>query len=219
MQIIRLALLLTLLTTAAHAQGCGIVGTLQPTSATPTLARVITTGHAPLSPENLPKGKGVPYLLAGDEVIVLRPGPVRACVGYTTTGKTPREIDGWMDPAALARVDTAPLKLEDWFGTWRSGAEQSVTLSRNGPRLKVTGEASWGASDPARVARGGVNIGQLDDTIMPHGIEADYADGADADDCQARLWRLGPYLVIADNNHCGGQNVSFTGIYRRLGVP
>jgi hypothetical protein len=28
------------------------------------------------------------------------------------------------------------------------------------------------------------------------------------------MWRLGPYLVVADNGRCGGMNVSFTGVYR-----
>jgi len=218
---LRLAILLlltALYATAARAQ-CNTYSTLTPTSTTPTLAKVISTGHASLTPENLPPGKSVPYLISGDEVIVLLPGPIRSCIGYTTASKVPREIDGWMDPAALARTDAPPPKLEDWFGVWRSGAEQSVTLKRDGKRLKVTGEATWGASDPARVARGGVNTGELDNTITPHGAQADYADGTAAYDCQARLWRLGPYLVIADNNNCGGHNVSFTGIYRRVTAP
>ena len=218
--ILRLALLCALLhVTAAHAQGCSIYSNLKPTSGTPALARVISTVHAPLTPENLPPGKGVPYLITGDEVVVLLPGPIRSCIGYTTAGKPPREIDGWMEPSALARTEVPQPRQEDWLGVWRSGAEQSVTLRRDGLRLKVTGNATFGASDPARVARGGVNIGELDNTIMPLGAQADYADGTAAYDCQARLWRLGPYLVVADNNNCGGHNVSFTGIYRRVTAP
>jgi hypothetical protein len=34
-------------------------------------------------------------------------------------------------------------------------------------------------------------------------------------DCAVRLRQLGPYLFAADNQYCGGANVSFTGLYRR----
>jgi hypothetical protein len=29
------------------------------------------------------------------------------------------------------------------------------------------------------------------------------------------MQRLGPYLLVKDNNNCGGMNVSFTSVYRR----
>ncbi len=37
------------------------------------------------------------------------------------------------------------------------------------------------------------------------------------DVCRVKLWRLGSYLVAADNVRCGGMNVTFTGVYRRAG--
>jgi hypothetical protein len=36
------------------------------------------------------------------------------------------------------------------------------------------------------------------------------------DSCAAKLELYGRYLVVEDNNGCGGLNVSFTGIYVRV---
>lgn len=35
--------------------------------------------------------------------------------------------------------------------------------------------------------------------------------------CRVRMLRRGAYLLIRDNNACGGVNVSFSGFYRRKG--
>ena len=96
----------------------------------------------------------------------------------------------------------------------------------------LDGDATWGAGDPDRVKRGGVNIGDFSATVALAGghlaflvgdegkpLPYDAKRASDEMLCGLRLWRTGPYLVVADNLQCGGHNVTFTGVYRRIGKP
>jgi hypothetical protein len=78
------------------------------------------------------------------------------------------------------------------------------------------------------VKRGGVNVGDFEVEVpIADGVVAfamdddgttkpfDFKRGDNDDICRIKLWRLGPYLVAADNVRCGGMNVSFTGVYRK----
>ena len=98
--------------------------------------------------------------------------------------------------------------------------------------ITVDGEATFGAHDPERVQRGAVNtgvfsvavaaaVGQVAFLVGNDGKPLAY-DAQRAKDqvlCGLRLWRSGPYLVVADNLQCGGNGVTFTGVYRRAGKP
>jgi hypothetical protein len=64
------------------------------------------------------------------------------------------------------------------------------------------------------VAPGGPNIGDLGGSARPHGAVLAYSDG-DPDGCRATMTLIGSLLVVADNDQCGGMNVSFTGVYQR----
>jgi hypothetical protein len=79
-----------------------------------------------------------------------------------------------------------------------------------------------------RVRRGAVNTGELAGSGKPRGqaLAIGYdpdrsgfppADDAAAD-CAAQLQLFGRYLMVRDNNKCGGMNVSFTGLYVRAGA-
>jgi hypothetical protein len=106
------------------------------------------------------------------------------------------------------------------------GPEQSIDVEK-GPRpgeVKIKGEATYGLLDPARVARGAVNSGEIEGIVKPEGSSLAFTMGDDktlpyteGDDyaCRVRMRLLGPFLVVVDNNNCGGMNVSFTGAYRR----
>ena len=92
----------------------------------------------------------------------------------------------------------------------------------------IKGDATWGGHDPERVKRGAVTAGNLGaEGTIADGVAAFTIDGdgtikpidiklpADSGVCFVKLWRLGPYLVAADNLGCGGLNVTFTGVYRK----
>ena len=141
-------------------------------------------------------------------VVTGRAGPY-ACAAFVGPAPALHVARGWLPLAGLARVVRG--KSIRWVGEWRAEAAQSIAIrARRRSSLSVYGIASWGADDPARVAAGQVNSGELIARGSPRGDRLDLADG----DCTARMWRLGPYLVVADNGRCGGMNVSFTGVYR-----
>jgi hypothetical protein len=202
----------------AHAADadCTLYSALSATGAGPSLGTITGTGHVLVTPPYLPPGRAAPYLLPGDEVIVLATADARTCIVFTAPNRGARQTAGWVAAGSVSAADPAP-GAGGWVGEWRSGPEESVSLAPAGDRIAVKGEASFGATDPARVASGGVNIGSLEGFVTPAAGQADYADGATADDCHVRFWRRGPYLVAADNGNCGGHNVTFTGVYRRVG--
>jgi hypothetical protein len=112
----------------------------------------------------------------------------------------------------------------DWAGDWQAGSEQSIAITSADSGYEVSGEASYGMSDPQRVANGGVNFGDFGAAIKPKGSAVAFVaayDGTtlpydtDSDECAVKLWLLGEFLVALDNNGCGGANVSFTGFYGR----
>jgi hypothetical protein len=138
---------------------------------------------------------------------------------------------GFLPRAQLAApLQETPVNVSAaWAGEWRSGDEQTITIKpKSDGRIAIKGEATWGAHDPERVKRGGVNAGAIEaDVSIADGAAAfamdddgttkpfEFKGPKDDDICRVKLWRLGPYLVVVDNVRCGGMNVTFAGIYRK----
>jgi hypothetical protein len=172
------------------------------------------------------------FLLAGDEVIA---GPVQGnlvCVTYIAP-KPKRvngrfaETSGFLPAAALEPAGNPRPKPGDFAFNWlRPDGEAAIEISLNTTdTLRIKGEATFGAYDPVRVKRGGVNLGELmAEEAAVRGNAVAMGEGyttptnppsTDAYECQARLRLYGRYLVVEDNLQCGGMNVSFIGIYIR----
>lgn len=162
------------------------------------------------------------YLVPGNEVVVIGTKGDFVCASYTS--QQGRITDGWLPRSAVTIVQDSPP--EDWVGQWQSGPEQAVAIKQADKTgvLSIKGDATWGASDPERVKRGAVHVGSLEGEMKPEGADLAFGmgengtlpfDQADEADCKVQMQRLGPYLLVKDNNNCGGMNVSFTGVYRR----
>ena len=158
------------------------------------------------------------YVVAGDAVL-LAPGEADGyvCAAFARAGT---ETTGWLPAAAVVPDAAAP---GDWAGRWVA-EESRIRITTAVGGLKVSGEATWGTGDPDRVRRGGVHIGEVEGTAMPHDGVLAFTVGddgtlpyeaGDETSCRIRMLRRGPYLVVHDNMGCGGANVSFTGLYRR----
>jgi hypothetical protein len=162
------------------------------------------------------------FLVPGDTVLLTATKGAYACANYTGTRGT--FTVGWLPVAGLTGVATGSATLSDWVGHWKS-IEQSITIFRGAEgTLGVTGEATYGSLDPQRVARGGVNLGNVEGTAKPvKGVVAFTAsengtlpyDKGQETDCRLRMRVVGPYLLAEDNHNCGGHNVSFSGMYVR----
>lgn len=113
---------------------------------------------------------------------------------------------------ALHTSDTEllPIPAAPEAGTWERDANAGLTLKAKDASgaLVLTGSAVF------PTAGGSVNAAHLNGPLR----RADsprrwlYADG----DCALTLWPLGPWLLVQDNQKCGGLNVTFAGLYRHV---
>jgi hypothetical protein len=181
-----------------------------------------STEKLPECPSARPACQLQSFLVPGDTVLAGdRIGGFR-CVTYRSAKG--RETSGFLPSAALVDQPAPSSALVDWTGRWVRDEEASITIAAEGAAVAVKGDATWGALDPERVKRGGVNTGEIDATATPRGNLIAIGSGYDgalppdiskADDCRARLRLFGRYLAVDDNTGCGGMNVSFTGVYSR----
>ena len=162
------------------------------------------------------------FVVPGDRVVAGRTQADFTCVDYVGAKGAGRA--GWLATARLVREDPAAGAADDWSGTWiGTEAEIAIKPGRAG-RLSVHGDATYGALDPERVKRGAVNVGEFDGDVAPAGSRLAFDVGPDATlpfdkgddtDCKVSMRRLEPFLLVDDNNMCGGMNVTFRGVYRR----
>ena len=156
------------------------------------------------------------FLVPGDLVVMGGKLGDYICADYDS-GKGDR--GGWLPAAALepAQLSTSPA---DWSGDWKR-VEAEIKIADKGGALTAEGNATFGALDPARVKRGGVNLGEFSGPLLLQAGQATFAgkdlDPKKPDDfgCRIRMARAGDFLFVQDNMQCGGMNVSFSGLYRR----
>jgi hypothetical protein len=177
-------------------------------------------------PSGGPACRDKAYLVSGDTVIVSATAGDYVCADYVNAKGFVRS--GWLPQASVAlRADEPAANVESWIGVWSGGPEQRITITKGKApgEVGIEGEATFGALDPARTARGGVNVGSLDVSVRPdkgfvaftmadEGTALPYGEG-DQYDCRVRMQRIGLFLLVEDNRNCGGMNVSFSGAYRR----
>ncbi len=164
------------------------------------------------------------FLVPGNAVLVS--GRAGGFVCATFVDAKGIETDGWL-PAAAVSVEppgAAPTP-QDWSGTWVRDEATIKIKPGAGHGLAIAGDATFGAHDPDRVKRGGVNIGAIAARTVATGDHLAFAMGdddktlpvtaGDAYACKVWMRRVGAYLLVDDNNNCGGMNVSFRGTYAR----
>ncbi|GJD48793.1 hypothetical protein OPKNFCMD_1519 [Methylobacterium crusticola] len=165
------------------------------------------------------------FLVPGNAVLLGSARGGYACATYVGAKGLVRS--GWLPEATLARAPAAPAPApRDWAGTWTAPEQRIAIRADASGALAVSGEATFGALDPARVKRGAVNLGSLDGRAKPAGPTLAFTMGSgatlpygegDPEACRVRLRLVPPFLLAEDNRNCGGMNVSFTGVYRRAG--
>ncbi|WP_221090548.1 hypothetical protein [Deinococcus aquaedulcis] len=150
------------------------------------------------------RGAPVPLGLSSGELVLQGPAVAGRRCTYVP-GEAGRS-------GTLNAGDTEPLPLPAALetGTWERDANAGLTLKAKDASgaLTLTGSAVF------PTAGGSVNVGHLNGPLR----RADsprrwlYADG----DCALTLWPLGPWLLVQDNQKCGGLNVTFAGLYRHV---
>jgi hypothetical protein len=119
---------------------------------------------------------------------------------------------GFLRSDRLAEVRLPRPAPGDWAGRWADG-ENEVTLAADAAgRLQASGRACWPSCTVSpRERPGGPNIGAFRAQAAPQGNAVAFAE----DECEVSATLLPPYLVVSDNGRCGGNNVTFMGVYRR----
>ncbi|MBS3928416.1 MAG: hypothetical protein KGZ65_08425 [Sphingomonadales bacterium] len=171
------------------------------------------------------------YVIGGDLLVASDIGTLgkgsTKWVEVEYVSRSGRSTFGWVRDADLEPLADPPAAIGAWTGNWqRTEADIQMKPGRRVGTVSVTGEATWGASDPDRVRRGGVHIGEIEGTFQPVQSRGGFAmgetgslpfDKGEEFDCRVRFRLLLPYLLVEDNGNCGGANVSFLGTYVRQG--
>ncbi|SLM65058.1 putative; ORF located using Glimmer/Genemark [Dickeya aquatica] len=150
------------------------------------------------------------YLIEGDNVLVAQEQNGWSCVGFQ--GKKSVFV-GWLQSRLIEKQPTKPPVFNDWLGTWRNG-ENNITLTqgKNGA-LRIKGRAYWhGGVSPS--GEENVHLGSLAETAQPTGNRLEWGKPNEEFKCAGAMRLINGQLVVADNNECGGMNVSFSGVYR-----
>jgi hypothetical protein len=150
------------------------------------------------------------YVVSGDQVVISNERKGFACAWFTPVKGT--GYVGWLKAGDLNfwPINKDP-GLAAWYGTWRYG-ENEIKFESTRVRgyLNVIGTAFWkGLGD-------NIHIGELSNRGKVVADRVEYSDGDDEYDCKATIRMVGQFLVVRDNMNCGGVNVSFSGVYRKV---
>lgn len=114
----------------------------------------------------------------------------------------------------LASLQSPRPSLRAWVGFW-GDRDLNITIARRGSALHATGAAYWPGKDYVPPpGRGPMqHFGSFKATAVPDGDRIVFEDH----ECRVDARLVGPLLVVADNQRCGGLNVTFTDVLGRAG--
>jgi hypothetical protein len=176
------------------------------------------------------------YLVKGDEVILSRSRNGFVCAAFLAPRR--RMVLGWLPADAVARRrGNGDVRFEDWVGDWQFDLRapryraQGFTITKSASKpgmLHIEGNANY-ADDQAAARKGYVNTANIAGEVAATGAVLEFDDGdednpvpkeraGDGGSCHVQMRLLGRYLLAKDDWQCGGQNVTFWGIYQRKGA-
>lgn len=158
------------------------------------------------------------YVVSGNTVLATHEAGAYACAAFLDGPSSRFVTEGWLPRALLAPAPSSPSSAAGWLGDWSAttwGNKQELRIRpAAGGAIAVTGIATWGGEDPARVANGGVNVGMFTERLVADERELVLVP-SDMPGCSVRLWLFQHVLAAQDNGRCGGLNVTFGGFYAR----
>ena len=160
----------------------------------------------PPNPESCPSLQKA-YLVPGDVVLAGSVVHGFRCAYY---GTAKGDIAAGFLPANLLEPARNDGDLDSAFlsGTWTMLGQNPITFTAAGEKaVQATGMASWQGRP------GVVHSGSFSARARLQGDSAEFRDSAVGGTCEIKIRRRGPYLLVSDNNQCGGMNVRFQGIY------
>jgi hypothetical protein len=157
------------------------------------------------------------YLVTGDLVLTGKTRGAFTCVVYQSP-RAKKQIwtRGWLPNAALTPVAPMPSpKASDWIGTWSQPGGDIEIKKIAGGKLSVEGEMVVPTAHDAHTGEIAAKVIPGKDTIVFVDDGSTPFEKTDEGTCRVRMQRIGPWLMVEDNEGCGGAAVTFTGLYRR----
>jgi hypothetical protein len=152
------------------------------------------------------------YVVPGNHVITNRTHGSFTCAFYPSRGGG---TAGWVQSERLHALPVATNPLASaWLGRWSSEGNPEVRITARGKSGWVAGEAYW-PGPPGTHNYPSTHDGAIDGALVLTGNRAHHSDGENW--CKVEFTLLGDLLIAADNDKCGGMNVSFSAVYRRVG--
>lgn len=112
----------------------------------------------------------------------------------------------WIEERHVTRLrQKSSQAMSDWTGIW-SHFDDKITIYQNEKGLKVAGTAVWQGPTID-------HFGDFSGISKPNGSHLAIKSG---EACKVAMTLVGQFLVVADNQNCGGLNVIFRGIYSRV---
>lgn len=150
------------------------------------------------------------YVVPGNTLIITTIKENWLCAYYQASPQRPL-VRGFVEISKLNLPASPQIKASDWIGEWNSPKSDGKVLINMGKKegtLQIDGEAYFQASDWDR------HDGEFSwegTGNAPTIVVSDQSHGNDR--CEVKLFLLANKLLARDNGQCGGQNVSFTGLY------
>lgn len=136
------------------------------------------------------------------------------CVWYF--GKV-REFVGWMPSKNIEKQEIpGPTLKGNWLGKWKAHIESNITITggKNGD-LHVSGATVWHGGKNSYNEEV-VHLGDFEGDAKPSGDRMTYKSGYDNYSCEVNFRLFSKYMVVDDNGNCGGLNVRFNDVYRKM---
>jgi hypothetical protein len=143
------------------------------------------------------------YLVPGDKVFA---GPELRGFRCAYYGTAKGDIVAGFLPASTleSAQDDGDLSVAFLSGTWTMLGGNPITFTPAGDNeVEAKGNATW--QGPPGV----VHYGSFSARAQ---LQANLSEFRSAN-CEVKIRRRGPYLIVGDNGECGGMNVHFEGIY------
>jgi hypothetical protein len=102
-----------------------------------------------------------------------------------------------------------PSSASAWTGTWRL-RDNEIRLYATGDRVHGEGDAVWQGPNPNQV-----HVGNFSAKATPTDNHLRFTADVPPSECKLSLTLLVDLLAVTDNQACGGQNVTFSGLYAR----
>lgn len=172
-------------------------------------------------------GKNCPYApicqtksyLIKDDILLLNQKTKQWVCGWYSGPK--HESVGWLRAEDITITPIPIVKLDQWVGKWKTYPELAgeINISKNQfPSLTIKGEAFWYGLEVSPGHRV-IHTGELfHKELIPFGNRLTLKSGNESYDCQAKFTLIPPFLIVSDNKKCGGANVTFDGVYKRVNL-